>query len=271
MQNFFKIRGVLPTRQANVTSLISVLFFLAIWSVLSYGGLVPKVILPSPTDVLKAFPILHWDHALVRNAIASFYRISMGFLLASIVAVPIGIAMGTFPSVKAALRPIVDPLRFLPIAALVGLFIVWFGIGNTMKIMLLFIGIVVYMVPLIVESVEDVDQVYLSTSYTLGASQWQVIRHVLIPAALPTIFEALRVMNAIGWTYIILAEAISGGTGSSGGILSAGGLGNLIIVAQKRSHTDQIFALIITILIIGVLTDLILRWSNRKLFFWKES
>ncbi len=270
MYDTFTIRGFLSAKHARLISTGSLLLILFIWSILAYGQFVPALILPSPTAVLKAFPTLHWEHELVRNAIISFFRISMGFLFASIVAIPLGVAMGAFPAVKAAFRPIVDPLRFLPIAALVGLFIVWFGIGNSMKIMLLFTGIVVYMVPLIVESVEDVENVYLSTSHTLGATRWQVIRHVLVPAALPNIFEALRVMNAIGWTYIILAEAISGGS-SSGSFFSAGGLGNLIIVAQKRSHTDQIFALIISILVIGVLTDLALRWGNKKLFFWKES
>lgn len=269
MSKLTKIRGAISHKQSRLISIISILSLVVIWSILAYGEIIPPLILPSPTAVLKAFPTLHWEHALVRNALASIYRITMGFLFASLVAVPLGVAMGTFPFIKAIFRPIVDPLRFLPIAALVGLFIVWFGIGNEMKIMLLFTGIIVYMVPLIVESVEEVDEVYLSTAYTLGASQRQVIFNVLVPAALPTIFEALRVMNAIGWTYIILAEAISGGS-SSTSILNSSGLGYMIIVAQKRSHTDQIFALIITILIIGVLTDIILSKINQKLFFWKE-
>ena len=270
MNEMLKIRGMLTYEKRRIISLFSVLLFIGIWSILSYGVFVTPLILPSPTAVMKAFPVLHWDHALIRNAISSIYRITMGFLLASIVAVPLGVAMGAYPAVKAFFRPIVDPLRYLPIAALVGLFIVWFGIANQMKIMLLFTGIIVYMLPLIVESVEDVEEVFLSTAYTLGATQRQIITQVLVPAALPTIFEALRVMNAIGWTYIILAEAISGGGGSANSVLDSSGLGFLIIVAQKRSHTDQIFALIIVILIIGVLTDLILSYLNRKLFFWKE-
>lgn len=270
MSTFTTIRGVISQREIQLVSAISVVILVNIWEILSYGGFINELILPTPTAVLNAFPVLHWEHALVRNAFASIYRITMGFLLSSLVAVPLGVAMGAFPSIKAFVRPIIDPLRFLPIAALVGLFIVWFGIGNEMKIMLLFTGIIVYMVPLIVESVESVDDVFISTAYTLGASQRQVITNVLLPAALPTIFEALRVMNAIGWTYIILAEAISGGTGDSGSIFSNSGLGFLIIIAQRRSHTDQIFALIITILVIGVLTDVLLTYINKKLFFWKE-
>jgi ABC-type nitrate/sulfonate/bicarbonate transport system permease component len=148
-------------------------------------------------------------------------------------------------------------LRFLPISALVPLTIVWFGIEETQKITFLFMGTVVYLLPLVVEAVEKVDEVYLQTATTLGASRWQIVSLVLVPASLPSIGEALRVMNGIGWTYVILAEVIN----------APYGLGALITVAGKRSHVDQIFALVLVILVIGVLSDQILRWINHRLFF----
>jgi ABC-type nitrate/sulfonate/bicarbonate transport system permease component len=164
--------------------------------------------------------------------------------------------MGTFPPLKHFFSPILEPLRFLPISALVPLTIVWFGIEETQKITFLFMGTVVYLLPLVVEAVEKVDDVYLQTATTLGASRWQIVRLVLIPASLPSIGEALRVMNGIGWTYVILAEVIN----------APYGLGALITVAGKRSHVDQIFALVLVILVIGVLSDQILRWINHRLF-----
>ena len=112
------------------------------------------VILPSPTDVVKAFPVLHFEEALVRSAGACFYRVMMGFLLAAAVAIPLGLLMGTYPPVKHFFAPILDPLRFLPISALVPLFIVWFGIDDMQKIMFLFVGTFVYLLPLVVEAVE---------------------------------------------------------------------------------------------------------------------
>ena len=139
---------------------------------LSYADLVPSVILPSPTEVLQAFPVLHFEEALVRSAVRSLYRVTMGFLLAAAVAIPLGHrSWAPSPPVKHFFAPLLDPLRFLPISALVPLFIVWFGIDEMQKIVFLFVGIVVYLLPLVVEAVENVDEVYLQTATTLGATQ----------------------------------------------------------------------------------------------------
>ncbi len=252
------VREPIRNSTARMLALAGVGVFLAVWCALSYGGLVERIILPSPTDVVRAFPVLHFQEALVRSAGASFYRVMMGFLLAAAVAIPLGLLMGTFPAVKHFFAPMLDPLRFLPISALVPLFIVWFGIDDMQKIVFLFVGIVVYLLPLVVEAVEGVEEVYLQTATTLGASKWQLVRHVLIPGSSPAIGEALRVMNGIGWTYVILAEVIN----------APYGLGALITVAGKRSHVDQIFALVIVILAIGVVTDLFIRFVNKRLFAW---
>jgi len=254
------VREPVSRHRAHVLAAGGVLTFFAVWCVLSYGDFVPTVILPSPTEVLRAFPVLHFEEALVRSIGRSLYRVYMGFLLAAVVAIPLGLIMGTFPPVKHFFVPLLDPLRFLPISALVPLFIVWFGIDETQKIVFLFVGIVVYLLPLVVEAVENVDDVYLQTATTLGATKGQLIRHVLIPGSLPAIGEALRVMNGIGWTYVILAEVVN----------ARYGLGYLITVAGKRSHVDQIFALVLVILAIGVITDWIIRMVNASLFAWNE-
>jgi NitT/TauT family transport system permease protein len=157
--------------------------FLGAWCVLSYTGLVPSVILPSPTDVLKAFPVLHFEEALVRSAVASFYRVTMGFLLASAVAIPLGIWMGTYPPVKRFFFPMLDPLRFLPISALVPLFIVWFGIDDMQKIAFLFVGTIVYLLPLVVGRWRAWRR-STCRPRPLGATK-RLIRHVLVPGSLP--------------------------------------------------------------------------------------
>jgi NitT/TauT family transport system permease protein len=256
-----QIRGSITRLRAHQIALAGVLFFFGIWCLLTYGGLVKAVILPSPTQVALAFPVLHFEEALVRSALASFYRVVMGFALAAAVSIPLGLLMGTFPAVKAFFAPIVDPMRFLPISAVVPLFIVWFGIEDLQKIMFLFVGIVVYMLPLMVEAVERVDDVYLQTAATLGASRWQIIWQVLIPGSMPAIGEALRVMNGIGWTYVIMAEVIN----------APSGLGHLITVSQRYGHIDRMFALVLVILAIGVVTDQIIRRVNQQLFKWSEA
>ena len=253
-----QVREAIGYRRARALATAGVFTFAGTWCLLSYANLVPDTILPTPTDVLKAFPVLHFEEALVRSAMMSFYRVMGGFFLAAVVAIPLGLLMGTFPPIKHFFAPILDPLRFLPISALVPLFIVWFGIDDLQKIVFLFVGIVVYLLPLVVEAVEGVEEVYLQTATTLGASKGQLVRHVLIPGSLPAIGEALRVMNGIGWTYVILAEVIN----------APYGLGALITVAGKRSHVDQIFALVIVILAIGVVTDQVIRFVNKRLFAW---
>jgi ABC-type nitrate/sulfonate/bicarbonate transport system permease component len=255
-----EVREVLTNKRVRGLTLAGVATFFGLWCVLTYGGIVPAVILPSPTAVLRAFPTLHFEEALVRSAFWSLYRVTLGFVLAAAVAIPLGILMGTFPPIKAFFAPILDPLRFLPISALVPLTIVWFGIQETQKIVFLFLGTVVYLLPLVVEAIEEVDEVYLHTATTLGATKGQLVRHVLVPGSLPAIGEALRVMNGIGWTYVILAEVIN----------APYGLGALITVAGKRSHVDQIFALVIVILIIGIVSDQILRLLNKAFFTWKS-
>jgi NitT/TauT family transport system permease protein len=254
-----EVRTPLPRKKARSIALAGVAGFFGAWAALSYGGIVPAVILPSPSEVVRAFPVLHFEEALVRSAGWSFYRVTMGFLLSAVVAIPLGLLMGTFPAVKHFFSPVLDPLRFLPISALVPLTIVWFGIEEKQKIAFLFMGTVVYLLPLVVEAVERVDEVYVQTALTLGATRGQVVRHVLVPGALPATFEALRVMNGIGWTYVILAEVIN----------APYGLGALITVAGKRSHVDQIFALVLVILVIGVVTDYAIRFVNRRLFHWQ--
>ena len=253
------VREPVSRQRARSLAVAGVLTFVGAWCVASYANLVPTVILPSPTEVLRAFPVLHFEEALVRSALRSLYRVSMGFALAAAVAIPLGIVMGTFPAVKHFFTPLVDPLRFLPISALVPLFIVWFGIDEMQKIVFLFVGIFVYMLPLVVEAVEGVEEVYLQTATTLGASPGQLVRHVLIPGSMPAIGEALRVMNGIGWTYVIMAEVVN----------AQYGLGYLITTAGKRSHVDQIFALVLVILFIGVVTDWMIRVVNARLFHWK--
>ncbi len=256
------VREGITNRAAHQIAAAGVVVFLGAWFLITSlpHPLVPHSILPTPIEVLKAFPALHFQEALVRSALASLYRVLAGFALAAAVAIPLGILMGTFPPVKHFFSPVVDPLRFLPISALVPLTIVWFGIEDLQKIVFLFMGIVVYLLPLVVEAVERVDDVYVQTAATLGASRWQMVRHVLIPGSLPSIGEALRVMNGIGWTYVILAEVIN----------APNGLGHLIMVSQRYGRIDRMFALVIVILVIGVITDQIIRIANARLFRWTE-
>lgn len=223
--------------------------------------LIPAQILPSPFAVIKAIGYLHTDQALVRSAAASLWRVTAGFLLAAIVAIPLGIFMGSYPPLRAAIEPLSNPLRYLPISAVTGIFMLLFGIGDTMKIMFLFVGSVVYLLPIVVECVAGVDQVFLDTALTLGAKPRHIIWRVLVPGAWPGIFEACRVIYGIGWTYVILAELVN----------AEYGLGHLITIAYKRAHIDWAYALVFVVLLLGVGTNEIFRQLQKQLFAWREA
>jgi len=287
-----KIRVELAPTRRQLLSAVSVFAFLLLWWLLTWPLLpplevptatvadalaedsegaagmealprpiIPAYILPSPQAVLMSVVVLHREHALVRSAARSLYRITLAFLLAALVAIPIGLVMGTWPPIRNVIEPLSGPLRYLPISAVYPLFILWFGIGDTMKVAFLFVGIVVYLLPLVIESVMNVDQVYLDTAYTLGAKPRHIIFRVLLPAAWPGIFEAGRVLYGVGWTYVILAELIN----------AEYGLGYLLTQAQRRQHIDWIYALILVVLLLGVSTNYIFVFAGKRLFAWKEA
>lgn len=227
-------------------------------------GLLPVIrpeILPAPLAVLGAIGRLHAEEGLVRSALWSFWRITLSFAIAALVAIPLGILMGAYPPIQAAVEPFSGPLRYLPISAVTGLFILLFGIEERMKIAFLFTGTVVYLLPIVVECIQNVEDVYLETAYTLGAKPWQAIMKVLVPAAWPGVFEACRVIYGIGWTYVILAEIIN----------AEYGLGHLIQIAYKRGHVDQAYALVLVILLLGVASNEAFRLAGRRLFAWRQA
>lgn len=223
--------------------------------------LVPASILPSPQKVLAALGYLHTEEALVRSAGMSFYRITVSFFFAALVAIPLGIMMGAYPPIRNAVEPFSGPLRYLPISAVTGLFILLFGIDEKMKIAFLFTGTIVYLLPIVVECIQNVEDIYLETAYTLGASPAQTILKVLVPAAWPGIFEACRVIYGIGWTYVILAEILN----------AEYGLGHLIQIAYKRGQIDQAYALVLVILLLGVASNEAFRLAGKRLFAWREA
>jgi NitT/TauT family transport system permease protein len=152
-------------------------------------------------------------------------------------------------------------MRYLPITAFIPLLILWFGIDETQKVAFLFLGTVVYLLPAVVDSIRLVPEELVQTAFTLGATKAQVIRTVLIPAALPQIFDGFRVMNAIAWTYIILAEIVN----------PQSGVGYILRLAEQHLKPEWSFAGILVVGVIGIMTDLLIRSLNRVLFGWRET
>ncbi len=264
------IRSAVPTGTGRLLSVASLGVIMLGWCVLSYvevnrdgtpGPLVPAFFLPAPHEVVKSLLYLTFEKDLLSAVGVSTLRIIKAFGLSLAVAMPLGILMGSFDAVNRLFDPIVAPLRYLPITAFIPLLILWFGIDETQKVAFLFLGTVVYLLPAIVDAIRQVPEELVQTAFTLGATKAQVIRTVLIPAALPQIFDGFRVMNAIAWTYIILAELVN----------SKNGIGYILQLAQNHLKPEWSFAGILVVGVIGIITDLIIRAINRVLFPWREA
>ena len=257
LRALFKLRGKLTKTQGLIIGASGFIVLIGIWSLVTVIGKVPKSLLPAPWEVLAAFRSLHFEDALVRNMLYSIKLNFLGYMEATVIAIPIGFTMGLFPVVRAAFKKYIDALRFLPLAAITGLFICWFGIDDNMKIQFLAVSIIVYLIPVIIQHIDDVEAVYLQTAHTLGARTWQKIWYVFCPAVLSKTIDSLRVLTAISWTYITIAEALN---------MGSGGIGALAVQSGRRSEIDKVFAVLVLIILIGFIQDKLFELLDRKLF-----
>ena len=254
------LRSPLSQRASFLLGLVAPTLVLGAWCALTYGRFVPPDFLPSPSEVLRGTLQLFLEYDLWDAILVSTRRIAIAFALAAGLALPLGVLMGAFESVNRVFEPIVAPLRYMPISAFIPLLILWFGIYEKQKIAFLFLGVFVYLLPVVVTAIRAVPEELVQTALTLGASKGQVIRTVLVPAALPEIVESFRVMNAISWTYVILAEAVN----------PEHGLGYMVELARTHQKASWSFAGLLVIGGIGLLTDFIIRTVSRILFRWRE-
>lgn len=227
-----------------------------------YGLVKNKVypILPSPIKVIKAFPELNREDDVIGNTFFSIKLNILGYLLAVIIAIPVGFLLGLVPLFRGLFSKIIDSYRFIPLTAVTGIFIMWLGLGSHMKVSFLAFGIVVYLIPVVVQRIDEVQKVYLNTVFTLGASSWQTIKSVYIPYVLSKLIDDIRVLTAISWTYITIVEMLNKG----------GGIGELIWTAKRQSRIDKAFAILIIIVIIGVLQDRLFVIIDKLLFPYKH-
>src|SRR5438477_1604576 len=241
------VRARIPYSKAIGLTTLFVGVVLVIWWFLTHGAIdkriVQPLILPSPLEVLRAFKPLHFEQGLIRSVLSSWLRVTAGFVLALIVAVPLGVYMATFTPVAAFFRPLALTGAYVPIVVFIPLTLMWFGTGELQKIGFLFIGCFVALLPLVIKDIADVPDAFLDVAVTKGATRWQLVRHVLFPVALANIWDHLRGVYGVGWGWIIMAEVF---------VRPKYGLGALIATSERRSHTDSIFAVIIVIVLIAV-------------------
>lgn len=272
--NLFQLHGQLTARQNLLLGIIGLFLLIGIWWGLSellseqkpiisetdtsvverYEKVYP--ILPRPDKVLTAYGSLIERDNLWGNALRSIWLNLKGYFWAVLIAIPIGFLTSLIPLVRGLFSRQVDALRYLPLTALTGLFIIWFGIEDQMKIAFLAFGILVYLLPVVIQRIDETEDVYLKTASTLGASAWQKITSVYLPAVFSKLIDDIRVLTAISWTYIIIAELLN----------REGGIGALIYVKARQGQIDKVFAVLIVIIMIGFLQDRVFAYIDKRLF-----
>lgn len=256
----FRLRKSLSPGRYLALSLAAFGVILAAWLVLSLFGIVRPLFLPSPVDVVRVVVEDLRDGSLWVNMGYSVFRVMLGFLLSALLALPIGIFAGSFRPVEAVIAPVCEFVRYMPVPAFVPLVMVWFGIGEGAKVFIVFLGCFFQMVLMVADDARSVPDDLLAASYTLGTRRLSTITRVLIPAMAPRVMQTLRMIVGWGWTYLTVAELVA----------SKSGLGYSILLAQRFLRTDRIFAGILVIGILGLITDRLFVFASKRLFPWAE-
>ena len=236
------------------------LIFLALWFVISSRGIVPPFFMPTPLRVSRAIVTMYQSGNLINDIEASVYRILMGFLLSILFAFPVGLALGISKRFEAITGPLMAFIRYVPPSAFIPLAIIWFGIGEGSKIMLVFLGVAPYLGILVADIVKNTKQGLIEAALTLGATKKDILYHVVIPSSLPGIWDATRLMIGAAWTFVIIAEIIG----------ASRGMGHMMIESQRFLRTDNIFAGIVIIGFIGIATDYFFKITYKILFPWTQ-
>ncbi|RYF06107.1 MAG: ABC transporter permease [Comamonadaceae bacterium] len=234
-----------------------VLFFL-VWAGFTLGGFVSPTFLASPVTMVQEGWLLFTEFGFAHDIGMTVWRVLGGFILAAIVAVPLGIAMGAHKGIEAFLEPFVSFCRYLPASAFIPLLILWAGLGEMQKLLVIFIGSVFQIILMVAVIVGNARKDLVEAAYTLGATPTGIVRRVLIPGAAPDIAETLRLVLGWAWTYVIVAELIG----------SSSGIGHMITDSQALLNTGQIIFGIIVIGLIGLVSDALFKLVNRRLFAW---
>jgi NitT/TauT family transport system permease protein len=226
------------------------------WTLVTAGGLVRPLFLPSPTQVFVRLTDLASTGQLFSDMVISIYRISFGFLISTIAALPIGILIGSYRRWEAAIEPFVDFIRYMPVVAFVPLTILWAGTGDVQKLLIIFIGTFFQQVLLVMDNVKSVPRDFINLGRTLQMPEWRILQRIVLPSALPAIWDSLRISLGWAWTWLVVAELVA----------ATSGLGYRITTAQRFFQTDLIFGYLLILGLLGLASDQAMKYAGRRFF-----
>jgi NitT/TauT family transport system permease protein len=260
MGDLLTIRKEISPRARLALAFVSWGFVVLVWFGLTHWEILPPFSLPKPMGVVRAFGKLWTEYDLLGNVVESWWRIAQAFFWCAIIAIPLGILMASFRWLFELINPVAAPMRAMPLTAFLPAFIALFGMDETMKVAFLWFGMFFYLLAVVVEEANRVDNALLETAYTLGAKR----RHALwlmFRASFPAIFSSFRILYDIGWTYVILAEMVN----------ARKGVGYMVEAARKVLDFERVYAGIIAIGIAAFLFRFLLTFLERRLFPWRQA
>src|SRR6266567_1827366 len=258
MSDLFSIRKEISPRARIALAFLSWSIIILLWIGLTHWEILPPFSLPKPMGVIRAFGKLWTEYDLLGNVVKSWWRIAQAFLWCTIIAIPLGILMASFRWLFELVNPIAAPMRAMPITAFLPAFIALFGMDETMKVAFLWFGMFFYLLAVVVEEANRVDNALLETAYTLGAKQRQAL-WIIFRASFPAIFSSFRILYDIGWTYVILAEMVN----------ARKGVGYMVEAASKVLDFERVYAGIIAIGVAAFLFRFLLTFLEARLFPWR--
>jgi NitT/TauT family transport system permease protein len=259
-RRWFVIGAPVPLRAYIGIAAFGFVLFIVAWSIARWANLAPQVLFPGPVDVLAKLVKLGRDGTLWGDILASVYRILVGFLIATAVAIPVGVLIGTYSVAEAFIEPFVDFVRYMPPVGFVPLTIVWLGVDDTQKFAIVFIGTFFQEVLLVMDNTKRVPMELVNIGRTLGLRDRSVLFRIVLPSAAPQIWDTLRISLGWAWTWVVLAEALA----------ATSGLGYRIQVSIRFNAIDTIIGYLIVLGLLGLLTDQSMKAIGRGVFRWAE-
>jgi len=256
--SLWTLRGSITPRWYWAFAVAGLVVPLTLWWLLSAGGWINKIFMPGPADVVMRLGTWWTRDGLLQDFWISIYRVTMGWLLSAVIALPLGLLIGTYRPIQAFFEPLTDFIRYMPAVAFIPLVMLWIGIDESSKIAIIFIGTFFQLVLMAAEDIRRVPMQQIEAAQTMGAAQGEILSLVILESAKPALLDTLRVTMGWAWTYLVVAELVAANSG----------LGYAILKAQRFLQTDKIFAGILLIGAIGLAMDQTFRALHRRAFPW---
>jgi NitT/TauT family transport system permease protein len=254
--SLFGIRQGISARVYWTLALVGLAVPLVAWALLAAFGGVNPVFLPAPQKVLARIARWATEDDLLGDVWISSLRVVLGWALSALIALPLGLFIGTWRAVQALLEPLTDFVRYMPAVAFIPLVVLWVGIDEGAKVAIVFLGTFFQMVLMVAEDCKRVPMAQIEAAQTLGATRREIVEKVIVPSAKPALLDTLRLSMGCAWTFVVVAELVAANSG----------LGFAILKAQRFLQTDKIFAGILLIGLIGLACDQAFRFAHRRLF-----